>query len=374
MHFHPPVTLPKVLMKRVFMLLSCGVLFYTTSCKEEKKEVEEQIKLVATSPLQKDTTVTKEYVAQVHSYQRIELRALEKGYLEKIFVDEGQHVSPGQTMFQIKPTVYQAELKKSQAEANYVGMEYQNTKKLADKNIVSSSELALAQAKFDKANADVSLAQTHLQFTTVKAPFSGIMDHFQGRLGSLVDEGDLLTTISDNSKMWVYYNVPEAEYLAYKEHAKASDKAAHVKLRMANNEVFDQTGIVQTIEADFNNETGNIAFRATFPNPEGLLRNGETGSVLMTVPLRHALIIPQKATYEILEKKYVFVVDKSNVVHQREIGIASEMPDLYVIKSGITATDRILLEGLRKVKDGDKVTYDYKAPESVISHLKVYSE
>ena len=374
MHYHPLVALPQVFMKRVFMLLSCGVLCYTTGCKEEKKEVEEQIKLVATSPLQKDTTITKEYVAQVHSYQRIELRALEKGYLEKIFVDEGQHVTQGQTMFQIKPTIYQAELKKSQAEAHYVGMEYQNTKKLADKNIVSGSELALAQAKYDKASADVSLAQTHLQFTTVKAPFSGIMDHFQGRLGSLVDEGDLLTTLSDNSKVWVYYNVPEAEYLAYKQHAKASDKAAHVKLLMANNEVFGQTGIVQTIEADFNNETGNIAFRATFPNPDGLLRNGETGSVLMTVPLKNALIIPQKATFEILEKKYVFVVGKDHVVHQREVGIASEMPDLYVIKSGITANDRILLEGLRKVKDGDKVTYDYKAPQSVISHLKVYSE
>jgi membrane fusion protein (multidrug efflux system) len=131
---------------------------------------------------------------------------------------------------------------------------------------------------------------------------------------------------------------------------------------------------VQTIEADFNNETGNIAFRATFPNPDGLLRNGETGSVLMTVPLKGALIIPQKATFEVLEKKYVFVVDRNNVVHQREVGIASEMPDLYVIKSGITATDRILLEGLRKVKDGDKIRYDFKAPQTVISHLKVYSE
>ncbi|ALW86452.1 hemolysin D [Hymenobacter sedentarius] len=361
-------------MKRMFMLLSCGVLVYTTGCSEEKKEVEEQIKLVATSPLQKDTTVTKEYVAQIHSIQRIELRALEKGYLEKIFVDEGQHVKQGQLMFQIKPTVYQAELKKSQAEANYVGLEYDNTKKLADKNIVSKSELALAQAKYDKANADVSLAQTHLQFTTVKAPFSGIMDHFQGRLGSLVDEGDLLTTLSDNSKMWVYYNVPEAEYLAYKAHAKASDSAQKVKLLMANNEVFNQPGVVQTIEADFNNETGNIAFRATFPNPDGLLRNGETGSVLMTVPMKNALLIPQKATFEILEKKYVYVVDNKNVVHQREIGIASEMPDLYVIKSGLAATEKILLEGLRKVKDGDKVSFDFKAPQSVLSHLKVYSE
>ncbi|QDA61767.1 efflux RND transporter periplasmic adaptor subunit [Hymenobacter jejuensis] len=363
-------------MKRTSMLALvslCG-LYCATSCSQEKEAKEEKIKLLATSPLQKDTTITKEYVAQIHSIQRIELRALEKGYLEKIYVDEGQHVRQGQLMFQIKPTVYQAELKKSQAEANYVGQEYQNTKKLADKNIVSSSELALAQAKYDKANADVSLAQTHLQFTTMKAPFSGIMDHFQARLGSLVDEGDLLTTLSDNSKMWVYYNVPEAEYLDYKKHAKTSDSATKVKLRMANNEVFNQTGVVQTIEADFNNETGNIAFRATFPNPDGLLRNGETGSVLMTVPLQHALIVPQKATFEILEKKYVYVVDKNSVVHQREVNIASEMPDLYIIKSGISPNDRILLEGLRKVKDGDKITYDYKAPQSVISHLKVYSE
>jgi len=363
-------------MKKMFMLMlvSWSALYGFTSCTHKEEEVEEQIKLVATSPLQTDTTVTKEYVAQIHSFQRIELRALEKGYLEKIFVDEGQHIGRGQTMFQIKPTIYQAELKKSQAEANYVGLEFQNTKKLADKNVVSKSELALAQAKYDKANADVSLAQTHLQFTTVKAPFSGIMDHFQGRLGSLVDEGDLLTTLSDNSKMWVYFNVPEAEYLAYEEHVKATDSPMHVQLKMANNELFKQPGVVKTIEADFNNETGNIAFRATFPNPNGLLRNGETGNVVMTVPLKHALLIPQKATFEILEKKYVYVVDKNSVVHQREVTIGSEMPNLYIISKGLSPNDKILLEGLRKVKDGDKVAYSYDSPKKVLPNLEVYSE
>ena len=358
----------------MLVLLGAVAALGSTGCSKAKEEKEEQIKLLATSPLLKDTTVTKEYVGQVHAIQHIEIRALEKGYLQKIFVDEGQLVPSGKLMFQIMPLMYQAELKKTQAEANFANIEYQNTKQLADKNVVSKSELALAGAKVGKANAEVAVAQAHLQFTAIKAPFSGIMDHFQVRLGSLVDEGDLLTTLSDNSKMWVYYNVPEAEYLTYKEHAKTNDKAAHVKLRMANNEVFAQTGIVQTIEADFNNETGNIAFRATFPNPDGLLRNGETGSVLMTVPLRHALIIPQKATFEILEKKYVFVVDAKNIVHQREIVIASEMPALYVLKSGVAATDKILLEGLRKVKDGDKIRYDYRDPRQVIGHLGAYSE
>ena len=351
----------------------CGLL-YCTSCAEKKEEKEESIKLLVTSPLQKDTTITKEYVAQIKAIQHIELRALEKGYLQKIYVDEGQIVKEGQPMFQIMPLIYQAELKKSQAEANYVGIEYKNTKRLADSSIVSKNELALSAAKFDKAKADVSLAQTHLQFTSIKAPFTGIMDHFQGRLGSLVDEGDLLTTLSDNSRMWVYFNVPEAEYIAYKQHAKASDDALKVQLLMANNEVFKYPGVVQTIEADFNNETGNIAFRATFPNPEALLRNGETGSVLMTVPLKHALLVPQKATFEVLEKKFVYVVDKNNVVHQREVAIASEMPDLYVIKSGISSSDKILLEGIRKVKDGEKIRYTYEDPKVVLPKLKVYSE
>jgi membrane fusion protein (multidrug efflux system) len=361
--------------KRTFLLLllSSGSLL-ATSCGDKKEEKEEQIKLLVTSPLQKDTTITKEYVAQIHAYQHIELRALEKGYLQKIFVDEGQLVREGQPMFQITPLIYNADVQKSQAEANYVGIEYKNTKSLADSNIVSKNELALAKAKFDKAKAEVSLAKTHLQFTSIKAPFTGIMDHFQGRLGSLVDEGDLLTTLSDNSKMWVYYNVPEAEYIAYKEHAKAGDKEVNVRLMMANNEVFPYPGKVQAIEADFNNETGNIAFRATFPNPKGLLRNGETGSVLMTVPLQHALIIPQKATFEVLEKKFVYVVDKNNVVHQKEVNIASEMPDLYIVKDGITPSDKILLEGIRKVKDGEKISYTYEAPEKVLPKLKVYSE
>lgn len=210
-------------------------------------------------------------------------------------------------------------------------------------------------------------------FTEIRAPFDGIMDHFYVRLGSLVEEGDLLTLLSDNSNMWVYFNVPEAEYLTYKQMAK-KDSTMHVHLEMANHEVFDQPGIVETIEADFNNETGNIAFRAKFPNPEKLLRHGETGNILMTAPYKNALIIPQKSTFEILEKKYVFVVDKDNVVHQREITLAAEMPDIFIVGKGLKDGERILLEGIRKVKDGDKIEFTYEEPQKVISNLNVYVE
>lgn len=365
----------KVLMKTMHalnLLLSLCGLLGTAGCSHKEKEKEEPIKYLVTSPLQRDTTVTKQYVAQIHAIQHIELRALEKGYLQKILVDEGQFVHQGQLMFQIMPLIYQAELHRAQAEAKYVGLEYQNTKSLADKKIVSPNELALAEAKFEKAKAEVAMAQTHLQFTEIKAPFDGIMDRLQMRLGSVVDEGDLLSTLSDNSKMWVYFNVPEAEYLDYKAHVQASNQP--VKLLLANQEVFPYPGEVQTIEADFNNETGNIAFRATFPNPKGLLRNGETGNILMPVPLRKALIIPQKATFEVLEKKYVFVIDKNNVVHQREIGIAAEMPNLYAINKGLAADDKVLLEGIRKVKDGDRIHYEFEDMKSVMPKLDVYAE
>lgn len=360
-------------MKRTLMFMSLCALILNTSCQSKKEEKEEEINFLVTSPLKTDTTITREYVCQIHSIQHIEMRALEKGYLEKIFVDEGQFVKKGQMMFQIMPLIYNAELQKAQAEADFAEIEYQNTKQLSEKNVVSPNELALAKAKLNKAKAELSLAQTHLQFTEIKAPFDGIMDHFQVRLGSLINEGDLLTTLSDNSEMWVYFNVPEAEYLNYKSNA-TQENLLKVNLLMANNQLFEFPGVVKTIEADFNNETGNIAFRATFPNPNKLLRHGETGNIEMTIPLKNAIIIPQKATYEVLEKKYVFVVDKDNVVHSREITIASEMPDLYVIKSGLVQNERILLEGIRKVKDNEKITCKYEDPKTVLPKLRVYVE
>lgn len=347
-------------------------MFYM-SCESHHEEEEHEIEFIVTTPFITDTTVTKEYVCQIHSIQHIELRAFEEGYLQNIYVDEGQFINKGEVMFEIMPMILEAELKKAQAELSFADIEYKNTKQLADQNVVSQNELALAKAKYDKASADLALAQVHLDFTKVKAPFSGIMDKFQVRLGSLLEEGELLTSLSDNSKMWVYFNVPEAEYLNYKKTEK-KDSVKTVYLEMANNEMFDYPGIIETIEADFNNETGNIAFRATFPNPDGLLRHGETGNIMMIAPFKNAMIIPQKATFEILEKKYVFIVDENNVVHQTEIQIAAEMPDLYVINGGISANDQILLEGIRKVKDGDKIKFRIEAPEEVIPHLNVYVE
>jgi len=359
--------------KRFLMLLGLGSMLLLASCGAKNEEKEEASEYLVSTPIKKDTLVEIKYVSQINSIRHIELRALEQGYLQKIFVDEGQFVTKGQKMFKIMPNVYESELMKYKAEAKSALIEYQNTKLLADKNVVSKNELALAKAKLDKANAEVLLAQTHLNFTDVNAPFSGIMDHLNVREGSLLEEGELLTSLSDNSKMWVYFNVPEAEYLNYMT-KKAEGEMLKVNLELANGAIFNQEGIVETIEGEFNNETGNIAFRATFNNPDKLLRHGETGNIIVKNKYNNAMLIPQKATFEVLDKKFVYVIDKNNQVKSREIKIAAELPYLFIIKEGLSENDKILLEGLRLVKENQKIKFRLEKPESVLSHLELYAE
>jgi membrane fusion protein (multidrug efflux system) len=364
----------KKMISKASVILGLSAVLLLSGCYKAEPEIKEETpKLAVTTPLREDTEVVKEYVCQIHAIRHIEVRALERGYLQNIFVDEGKGVSQGQPMFKIMPNIYQAELLKAKAEANTVNIEYLNTKGLADKKIVSLNELALAKAKLDKANAEVKLAETHLGFTDIKAPFDGIMDHLDVRTGSLLEEGTLLTTLSDISKLWVYFNVPESEYLDYKMH-KQGNTPAKVQLRMANGQIYNQTGIIETIEADFDNTAGNIEFRATFLNPDKLLRHGETGTILMEKPYKNALLIPQKATFEILDKTYVYVVNPDGKLEQRLITIEASVPHLFILKDGLKEDDKVLLDGLRKVHAGQKIETDFRPPEKVRSELDLYTE
>jgi membrane fusion protein (multidrug efflux system) len=360
-------------MKRIIMLTGLFALLYQTSCTPKKEKKEEAGKYTVTSPLKIDTSFTKEYVSQIKSVRNIELRAQEKGYLQNIYVDEGRFVKAGQLLFRIMPKMYEAELLKAQAETKAAEIEVQNTKTLSDKNVVSKNELAMAQAKLDQAKAETALARLHLSFTEIRAPFDGTIDRIPKKLGSLIDEGELLTSLSDNSQMFAYFNVSEPEYLDYQTNTKGRGNKK-VSLLLANNQPLPYKGDVETIESEFNNETGNIAFRARFPNPDKLLKNGETGKVQMTVPLRNALVIPQKATYEIQDKVYVFIIDKNSIVRSRNITITGEMPDLYVVSGGISENDKILLEGVQKVKEGDKISIEFVSPKEVISNLRLKAE
>ncbi|WP_373567438.1 efflux RND transporter periplasmic adaptor subunit [Chryseobacterium sp. WG23] len=360
-------------MKRVASGIALSILLLAVSCTKKKEEKEEASIYPVTSPVVMDTVINKEYVAQIQSVKNIEIRAQEKGFLEKIFVDEGQYVQAGQTLFRIMPKLYQAELLKAKAEVEQASIELKNASTLANNNIVSKNEKAMAKAKLDAANAEMKLAQIHLSFTDIKAPFSGIINRIPLKLGSLIDEGDLLTSLSDNTNIYTYFNVSEPEYLSYQTHV-ADRGSNEVALITANGETYIHKGEIQTIEGEFDNETGNIAFRAKFPNPDKLLRNGETGKVQMVMPVHNALIIPQKATYEIQDQKYVFVIDKNGTAKSRNIKIAYELQDLYVVGSGLSKGDQILLEGVQKVKDDQKIKTKFQDPKKVLQSLKLKAE
>jgi membrane fusion protein (multidrug efflux system) len=336
---------------------------------------QEHRKIVLTSPKTMDVNITQRYVCQIHSRRHINLRALEKGYLNEINVREGQAVKQGDLLFKIVSTVNKAKLDAELAEVQIAQLELNNAKKLSEQNppVVSQNEVRLFQAKLARAQAKADLAKAELDFTSIRAPFDGIVDRLREQQGSAVKEGDILTALSDNSVMWVYFNVPEKQYLEYMADRERRE-ADKIELELADRTKFPQPGMLNAIEAQFNNETGNIPFRADFPNPHGLLRHGQSGTILIHRKVHDATVIPQRATYEIMDKRHVYVVDKDDVVHRREIVVQNEMDDIFVIKKGVGVGDRIVLEGIRRVHDGEKVAYEFRSPEEVMRSLRDHAE
>ena len=341
---------------------------------ERPEHHHEAHKILATSPQVKPITLTQQYVCQIHSQRHIKVRALEMGYLEAIPVKEGQQVKEGDLLFKVRPILYQSKLDAETAEAQLAQLEYNFTKKLFDDKVVSQNEVALLEAKLAKAQAKVKLAAAELDFATVKAPFDGIVDRLQLQQGSLVQEGEVLTTLSDNSVMWVYFNVPEAQYLEYMNSQRQNKDELQIELVLADHSKFQHIGKIGAVEADFNNQTGNIKFRADFPNPEHLLRHGQTGTIVISRVQKDAVVIPQRAVFEVLAKQYVYVVDEDDVAHQREIVVQDELEDIYVLKSGVGIDEKIILEGIRQVRDGDKVEYEDRHAEEVAANLKFHAE
>jgi membrane fusion protein (multidrug efflux system) len=341
-----------------------------------EEEVVEAHKITCTNPESKALTMIQRYVCQIHSQRHIKVRALERGYLEAITIKEGQKVQEGDMLFKVIPILYQKKADAELAEAKLAELEYNYTKKLYEDKVVSKNEVLLLEAKLAKARAQAELASAELGFATVKAPFDGIVDRLHNQQGSLVEEGEILSTLSDNSHMWVYFNVPEARYLEYMENLKDHPEELKIELMLANGEKFNQIGKIGAIEADFNNENGNIPFRADFPNPESLLRHGQTGTILISRVQNDSIVIPQRATFEVLQKRYVYVVDKDNVAHQREIAYeeGEGLDDLFIIKKGVGLEDKIVLEGIRQVRDGDTVEFEDRKPEQVVANLKFHAE
>jgi RND family efflux transporter MFP subunit len=212
----------------------------------------------------------------------------------------------------------------------------------------------LIKAKVEEAKANEAQATLHLSFAEIKAPFDGIINRIPNKIGSLIEEGTLLTTISNNKEVLAYYNVSEKDYLDYVS-SKEDQHAKEVSLILTNGALYPHSGIIETTESEFDKNTGNIAFRAKFPNPEQILKHGGSGKVLVKTNLKQAILIPQKSTFEIQGNTYVFMVDKENKVHMQKIVPAYRLSQLYVISSGISAGEKFIYEGIQRVKEGDKI-------------------
>ena len=342
-----------------------GVFTGMIACKSKKENPVEVGKFLITSALQTDTSVNKEYVAEIQSIQNVEIRAKVKGFIESIQVDEGQHVSAGQLLFTIRPIEYEAALLKAKAEVKKCELEVQNVKMLAEKNIVSKTELSVALAKLDQAKSEETLAELYVTYTKIRAPFDGFIDRLKFKQGSLIDEGTLLTSISNNREVYAYFNMSEIEYLDYKSRNNNNNKMP-AGLLLANNQPHQYKGVVETIESEFDKNTGNIAFRAKFPNPNYLLKHGETGKVQLKIELKDALLIPQKATFELQDKVYVYVVDQNNKVSSRLVSIKQKLNNIYVIESGLSINDKFVLEGIQSVKEDAIIESTMVAPRQAL--------
>lgn len=359
-------------MKSYALLLSCCALIFLASC-SSKTSVKSDSRFKVITPSVIDTVYEKEYVAQVSALANVEVRTRIKGIIEKVYVDEGQHVGKGALLFTISSSQYRQELhkakavlKSAQAELRAAEIEMEGTRKLADRKVVSDTELEMAKARCEAAKAKVSEAQADLEqaslnlsYTQVRAPFDGAINRIPNKMGSLVDEGAMLTTISNSSAMLVYFNLSEKEYLELAS-VLSRGRAKEVMLVLANGALYKQNGVVETADSEFDRGTGNIAFRARFPNPEHILKHGSSGKILVRNELKRALVIPKKSTFEIQGNTYIYLVDKSNRVKLQKITPMASLAHLYVVRDGVTPHDRFIYDGIQLVKEGETIT-----PEAV---------
>ena len=319
----------------------------------------------------------REYVAEVQALQHVELRARLKGFVEAVNVDEGQQVKAGQLLFSVSARELQQEVKKAHAavesaaaELKAAQLDHDNLRILFEKKVVSQAEYAVAEAKIaavaarlEEARAQEGQAIINLSYGQVRAPFDGVINRVPRKVGSAVSEDELLTTLTNTSEVLVYFRVAEQEYFAWTALPEAERPRA-VSLKLIDGSLYPSPGTIDAVESEFDKGTGNIAFRARFPNPSQRLKHGASGKIVIRTDDPAALVVPQRSTFEVQENLYVFTVDASDTVHARRVIPRARLKDSFVIGSGLEQTDRFIVEGVQKVKEGDRITSRLEALRS----------
>jgi len=340
-----------------------------------------------------NATLNSEYPASLQGQQNIEIRPRIDGYIEHIYIDEGAVVKKSQVLFRISAPQYQqdvnnasAAISSAEADVSAAQLQVNKVKPLVEKDIISKYDLESAQytlqarrAALAQAKANLANAKTNLGYTSVTSPVNGVVGSIPYKLGSLVSSttAQPLTTVSNIGNIHAYFSMNEKQLLELSRHYEGKtleaklDKLPQVSLILSDGTDYPEKGKIETVSGLINSETGAASFRASFPNPVRLIRSG--GSAIVRIPqaLNDAILVPQKATYELQGKRFVYVVDASGKVKSTEIGVMSTPAgQFFVVTSGLKAGDTVVLEGTSTLQDGTAVKAEVQADDKVYQDLK----
>lgn len=315
-----------------------------------------------------DGTIEKKYPGIIEGSVNVDIKAQVSGYLEAIYVKEGEYVTKGQSLFKIKGDVFAEQVNNSNASyqaalANLTTakLEVEKIKPLVEGKVFSEIQLKSAQANYEAAKAQVAQAKAALgssrlnaDFSLIKAPVSGYISRIPNRIGNLVTPNDAtpLTTLSDINTVFVYFSMSEADYLSF---AKKGISKTPVTLILANGESYEHKGKLEVASGSIDRTTGSIALKAIFPNPEKYLRSGGSARVVVNDNLSSVVAIPMASVKDIQDKFFVFTLSDSNKVVMKPIEIAGSSGTNYYAKSGVEPGDKIALNSIDVLGDGMEV-------------------
>lgn len=363
-------------MKKIALwMLSAALL---TACGSKSSQMPEANKDFAVETVKTtEADLKTSYPATIKGMQDIEIRPKVAGYLTKLLVDEGATVRKGQPLFLIDSEQYQAAVNSAKAQvrvckANIATQKLtvENKQALFDQKIISSYDLQMAkntlesyEAQLAAAQASLQSAQDNLRWCTVTSPSDGVVGMIPYRVGSLVSASNAqpLTTVSNISQMYVYFSMTEKQLLGLTREqgglSAAISKMPAVSLVLSDGTEYSQSGVVSTVSGVIDSNTGSVQMRATFDNAGHVLRSGGTGSILIPIHQKDAIMIPQKATYEIQNKKFVYVVGTDNKVQSREIEVLVQNDGQnYVVSNGLKVGERIVIDGVNRLKNDMQIT------------------
>lgn len=323
-------------------------------------------------------TLYKDFPATLEGEQTVEIRPRVAGYIEKIFVDEGDYVKKGQLLFQLNANDIRAQVRSAEAQVKVAEsqvatakIELEKTRPLVEKDIVSDfqlesvkTSLQSAEAQLAQANANLANAKANLEYTMISSPTNGFIGTFPYRVGSLVSSSvaQPLTTVSNTSSIRAYFSINEKAFLQLTKNLEGNTTAEklanlpEVDLILPDQSTYPQKGKIEIASGIVDPQTGAINMRASFPNAEGDLRSGGSGNIRLPEYHKNVLLVPQPASYEIQGKHFVYVTNSENKVVNTEIQvIAGDLKDVFVVTSGIKAGDKIVVEGINTLRDGIEI-------------------